>query len=272
MIRLPHRLGVLGILLAAFFAAYSASAEGRVGFLIDQLKNAGDFRLRTQAALALGASDDPSAAAPLCQALDDPSNSVRSAAAAGLGKLRSPEGLPCLRNHMNEANAAVRSVIERSANALQGSAWPSKPPAPGPNDTFYIAIGQVTDNTGRGDKTVEQLVGAAMQDKLLSIQGYAVAPQGESGAAARRVIKQKSLRGYLLQTRVEPPRSSSGGLTIQVRVTMWTYPAKSLQGEFSPKLTMSGASAGDTESEDSLIKMAIEKAIESFAQVTASTN
>src|SRR5437773_7955329 len=108
MIRLPHRLGVLGILLAAFFAAYSASAEGRVGFLIDQLKNATDFRLRTQAALALGASDDPSAASPLCQALDDPSNSVRSAAAAGLGKLKSPEGLPCLRDHMNEANAAVR--------------------------------------------------------------------------------------------------------------------------------------------------------------------
>jgi hypothetical protein len=35
---------------------------------------------------------------------------------------------------------------------------------------------------------------------------------------------------------------------------------------------MSGASAGDKESEDGLIKMAIERAIDSFAQVTASTN
>src|SRR5882762_2008539 len=141
MIRLPHRIGVLGLLLAALFAVYSASAEGRVGFLIEQLKTASDFRLRTQAALALGASDDPSATAPLCEALDDTSDSVRSAAAAALGKLRSPAGLPCLRDHMTDSNASVRSVIERSAKALQGSTWPSKPPPPGPSDTFYVAIG-----------------------------------------------------------------------------------------------------------------------------------
>jgi hypothetical protein len=268
MIRLPHRIGVLGMLLALIWANQSASAEGRVGYLIDQLKNATDFRVRTQAALALGATDDASAAAPLCEALDD-----ASAAAAGLGKLKNPAGLPCLRGHMSETNASVRSVIERSAKLLQGSAgWPSKPPPPGPNDTFYVAIGPIADNTGRGDKTIEQLVGSTMQDKLLSLQGYAVAPQGETGGAANRVIKQKSLRGYLLQTRVETPRATGGGLTILVRVTFWTYPGKALQGEFSPKLTMQGASPGDKESEDSLIKMAIENAIESFAKVTASTN
>jgi hypothetical protein len=274
MIRLPHRLGVLGTLLAVFFAAYSALAQSRVGFFIDQLKHATDFRLRTQAALALGASDDVSAVAPLCDALDDTSDSVRSAAAAALGKLKSPSGLPCLRSHLSERNASVRSVIERSAGALQQSSpsWPSKPPAPGPNDTFYVAIGPVADKSGRGDESVEHLVGATMQEKLLSLHGYAVAPQGETGATARRVIKQRSLRGYLLQTRVEAPRSNGSDLTIQVRVTMWTYPGKALQGEFSPKLTMSGASAGDKQSEDSLIKMAIERAIESFAQVTASTN
>jgi hypothetical protein len=273
MIRLPHRFGVLGICLAAFLATYSASAQSRVAFLIDQLEHATDFRLRTQAALALGATDDASAVQPLCAALDDTSDSVRSASAAALGKLKKSAGLPCLREHTSEANASVRSVIDRSLKALQGSSgWPAKPPPPGPNDTFYVAIGAVTDKTGRDGKAVEQLVGSTMQDKLLSLQGYAVAPQGESATVARKVIKQKSLKGYLLQARVEPPRSSGGGLTIQVRVTMWTYPGKALQGEFSPKLTMSGASPGDTESEDSLIKMAIEKAMESFAQVTASTN
>jgi hypothetical protein len=272
MIRLPRRYGVLCTLFVVFLAAYSASAQGKVSFLVDQLQNATDFRLRTQAALALGASDDPSVVQPLCDALDDTSNSVRSAAAAALGKLKSPAGLPCLRDHLSETNPSVRSVIERSLGALQGSAWPSKPPPPGPNDTFYVAIGPVADKTGRNDKSVEQLVGATMQEKILSLRGYAVAPQGESAPAARRLMKQKNLRGFLLQTRVEPMRASSNGLTVQVRVTLWSYPDKALQGEFSPKLTMSGASPGDKESEDSLIKMAIEKAIESFAQVTASTN
>ena len=113
---------VLRALLVVLCATYLALAQGRVGVLIDQLKNGTDFRLRTQAALALGTSDDPSAAAPLCEALDDASDSVRSAAAAALGKLKNPAGLPCLRNHMGEMNASVRFVIERSMNALQGLA------------------------------------------------------------------------------------------------------------------------------------------------------
>lgn len=273
MIRGAHRFVVFGTTVLALCAVtLGGHAEGRVGFLIDQLKNASDFRLRTQAALALGASDDPSAAAPLCEALADTSDSVRSAAAAALGKLKNPAGLPCLQSHLNEKNASVRSVIERSANQLGGASWPAKPPPPGPNDNFYVAIGQVTDRTGRDDNSVEQLVGATMQQKLLSLGGYAVAPQGENATSARKVMKQKNLRGFMLQTRVEPPRSTGSDLTIQVRVTLWTYPGKALQGEFSPKLTMSGASTGDRESENSLIKMAIEKAIESFAQVAASTN
>src|SRR5579859_6237675 len=233
MISMPHRLGVLGILFAAIFATRMASAETKVGFLIDQLKNATDFRLRTQAALSLGASDDPTAVTPLCGALDDTSDSVRSAAAAALGKLKNAAGLPCLRDHMSEPKASVRSVIERSMTALQGSAaWPAKPPPPGPNDTFYVAVGPSTDKAGGSDKTVEQIVGQAMQEKLLGLRGYAVAPQGETSAAAGGVIKRNNLKGYFLQARVEPPKTNSNGLTIQVRITMWSYPSKALQGEF----------------------------------------
>jgi hypothetical protein len=268
----PTRSGPVHALLAILCAANSVFAEGAVGVLIDQLKNGADFRIRTQAALALGASADPSVTAPLCEALDDTSETVRSAAAAALGKLKNPAGVPCLRNHMGDTNAAVRFVIERSLNELQGPVWPAPPPPPGPNDAFYVIIGPVTDRTGRDDKTVLPLVGATMQDKLLSVHGYAVAPQGESGAATMRVIKQKNLRCYLLLTRVEPPRPSGNNLTIQVRVTMSTYPGKALQSEFTPTLTMSGASAGDKESEDTLIRMAIEKAIESFVRVTSAIN
>src|SRR5882757_2734484 len=118
MIWLPLRFGVLGALLASLLAAGSAIAESRVSFLIDQLQNATDFRVRTQAALALGASEDRSAVEPLCSGLDDTNDSVRSASAAALGKLKNAAGLPCLRDHLSEANASVRSVIERSAKSL----------------------------------------------------------------------------------------------------------------------------------------------------------
>jgi hypothetical protein len=267
---------VLRVVAVVVFLAVSvgARADTHLGFLIEQLKNASDFRLRTQAALALGGSDDPTAAQPLCDALDDASDSVRSAAAAALGKLKNPLGLGCLKAHLDdETNPSVRSVIERSAQLLQGGAGKSStPPAPGPGDTYYVSVGPVTDRTGRGDSSVGKLVATAMQDKLLSFGGFAVAPSGETPAVAKRVLKKHGLKGFLLQTRVEPPHSSGNTLTVEVRVTLWTYPGRALQGEFSPKLTMSGAFAGDTEAEDNLIKMAVERAVESFARVVAATN
>lgn len=250
------------------------AAQSRFAFLVDQLKNATDFRLRTQAALALGGSDEPLAVDPLCQALDDSSDSVRSAAAAALGKLKNPGGATCLKSHLeDETNASVRSVMERSSQLLEGGGTKStKPRPPGPTDNYYVAIGPVTDKTGRSDKSIGDLVAASMQDKLLSLTGFAVAPSGETPAVAKRVLGKFSLKGFLLQTRVEAPRANAGGLTIEVRVTLWTYPGRALQGEFSPKLTMSGASIGDRDSEDNLIKMAVERAIESFAKVAAASN
>jgi len=273
MIRLPLRALVIGLFSIVVWSPLPLVAEGRVPFLIDQLKNATDFRLRTQAALALGASEDPVAVTPLCSGLDDNSESVRSASAAALGRLKNPAGLGCLRRHAGDPSASVRSVVDRSVQLLESSSGkPGKPPPPGPNDSVYVAIGPVTDKTGRSDDSVSQLVAAAMQNKLLSTRGYAVAPPGETGAVARKVIRQNSLHGYMLQVRVEPPRSNGSDLIILVRVTMWSYPEKALQGEFTPKLTMPGTSLGDRDSEDNLIKMAVERAVDSFAQVVASSN
>jgi hypothetical protein len=273
MIRLPLRALVVGLFSIIVSAPLALAAEGRVSFLIDQLKNATDFRLRTQAALALGASDDPAAVSPLCGGLDDASDTVRSASAAALGKLKNPSGLGCLKRHAGDTSASVRSVIDRSVQLLESAGAKSgKPPPPGPNDSVYVAIGVVTDKTGRSDDSVPQLVTSAMQNKLLSTRGYAVAPPGETGTVARKVIRQNSLRGYMLQARVEPPRSNGSDLTVLIRVTMWSYPEKALQGEFTPKLTMPGASIGDRDTEDNLIKMAVERAVDSFAQVVASSN
>jgi hypothetical protein len=51
---------------------------------------------------------------------------------------------------------------------------------------------------------------------------------------------------------------------------MLTYPDKALQGELAPKLTQSGTPKGDTQSENLLMKMCAENAVESFQKVAAS--
>src|SRR5580658_552354 len=77
-------------------------ADGRVQFLADRLKyppapgHADDFRVRTNAALALGLTHDEEAVVPLCAGLEDPNETVRQGAAVGLRRLGLSSGVDCL--------------------------------------------------------------------------------------------------------------------------------------------------------------------------------
>jgi len=251
-----------------FFAFIRESQAGpKTSDLVQQLKTSDDFRVRTQAALALGASGDDAAVKPLCDALVDENAIVKQSAAAALGKLGKAGGLSCLKTALGkEKNAKVQAQMQKAMDVLAGSA---APPPPGPDSKYYVAI-EVTNKTKRTTDEVDAIVRAAMQAKLLGKTGYAVAPKGESSAAAGKVVKAKKLAGYYLLASVEPPVYDGGNLTQVVRVSMWTYPTKSLKGEFAPKLTQSDTPKSDPEGEKILIKMCVETAIDTFAKVVAS--
>ena len=65
-----------------------AQVDARVAFLTKQLEKGKDPRARSQAALVLGATEEPEAVHPLCTGLEDPSEVVRAAAAKGLATLK----------------------------------------------------------------------------------------------------------------------------------------------------------------------------------------
>jgi hypothetical protein len=266
----------LVLLLAAlvlFLIPANLHADQRTSYLAEQLKNNDDYRVRTQAALALGASGDDAATKPLCDALDDSNASVKVAAAAALGKLGKRAGLPCLKKaESKEQTPAVKSQIQKSMATLStgGSAGGvAPPPPPGADTKYYVAI-DVTNKSGRPEAEIEPLVRAAIQSKVLSKAGYAVAPKGETASQGGKVVNGKKLKGFYLLATVEPPIYQGGNLTQVVRVSMWTYPNKALQGEFSPKLTQSSTPKGDTQSENELMKMCVENAVETFHKVVAS--
>jgi hypothetical protein len=279
MSRIARALVLSALIGVAFVVlALPARAGQDVAYLIEQLRTSDDYRVRTQAALALGASGDGAAVKPLCDALGDGNSVVKVAAAAALGKLGKPEGLPCLKAALaKETNASAKAQQEKSIAALEkgGSAGagaapsaPATPPPPGPDAKYYIAI-QVTNKTTRPAADVDAIVRSAMQDKLLSKAGFAVAPKSESSAQGSQVVKQKKLKGFYLVATVEAPVYAGGDLTQTVRVTMWSYPDKALQGELAPKLTQSSTSPGDVQSETALMKMCAENAVESFQRVAS---
>jgi hypothetical protein len=273
--RILSSLLILSVLAVVAHLPGAAHAAQTVAYLIEQLRTSEDYRVRTQAALGLGASGDDAAVKPLCDALGDGNASVKVAAAAALGKLGKPAGLPCLKEAQGKETApSVKAQIDKSIAALgqaggSSASSPGAPPPPGPDSKFYVAI-QITNKTTRPAAEVEGIVRGAMQDKLLSKKGYAVAPKAETAAQGGQIVKSKKLKGFFLIATVDPPVYAGGDLSQTVRVSMWTYPDKSLQGEFAPKLTQSGTPKGDTQSEALLMKMCVENAIESFQKVAAS--
>lgn len=258
----------LAVLVTALGRAEAADPRTKV--LAEQLKS-DDYRVRTQAALALGASGDETAIKPLCDALADANASVKTAAAAALGKLTKPSSLKCLEAAIaKETVPAIKTTMQKSIDGLKAAQSTSAaPPPPGKDTKFYVAI-EVTNKTSRPAAEVEAIVRAAMQARLVSKAGYAVAPKGETIAKGGQIVKSKKLKGFILMATVEAPVYANGSLSVKFNVAMATYPDKSIQASFSPKLTQSNTPSADTKSEDNLFKMCAESAIESFVKVAAS--
>jgi hypothetical protein len=265
--RLIGAFAVTTVLLAPGLA----SADEKPEFYLQQLKSSDDFRVRTQAALALGSKGDESFAGALCGAMDDANEAVRAGAAGALGKLKNGAGGACLRSKAeSEKNADVRATIEKSLKEIGGAASKGASGGGIPDGAkFYVSVGETNNKTKRGKDEVDQVVKSVLTSKLATMSGYAVAPRGEAAAKAKALIASKRLKGFQLLTTVEPPDYSGGSLTVKVRVVLTTYPGKDIKGEFTNKLTQSGTPSEDKASEDELIKMNLEKAMDSFQKVVA---
>jgi ABC-type transporter MlaC component len=270
MVRSLRALTSIFFALGVLLFVHVASAQTKTADLAKQLKS-DDYRVRTQAALALGSSGDEAAIKPLCDALADENASVKTAAAAALGKLTKPASLKCLEAAIaKEAVPAIKTTMQKSIDALKApSTAAAAPPPPGKDAKFYVAI-EITNKSKRPTTEVEAIVRAAMQAKLLSKTGYSVAPKGETTAQGGQIVKSKKLKGFVLMATVEDPVYANGSLAVKFSVAMATYPDKSIQGSFSPKLTQSNTPAKDTKSEDALFKLCAESAIDSFVKVAAS--
>jgi hypothetical protein len=279
MARLALRTLVVTLLaaLAVLTATRAVRADSRVQFLADRLKyppasgQADDFRVRTNAALALGATNDDDAVTPLCGGLDDPSEVVRQAAAVGLKKLGRPSALDCLRRRQGtESNAAVKLELQRAIDALGassggGSSGGSAPPVVA-GAHFYVAISPVANNTGRTSDEVERLVRGAITGKLAQLGDYQLAPGGEGNDAAKAVIARRSLKGFYLSVSVDKFDYSDGNLRVKVKIAVSSYPGKDLRGEVPASATMPGARPGDKASEDQLMAAVAGRAAELFTQ------
>lgn len=268
------RVLVAGLLAAIVlsFAPHNASADdARVKFLSDKLKSE-DFRVRTNAALALGASNEDGAVDPLCGALSDSNEVVRQASAVALRRLGRTGALGCLRaREGSEGNEGVKIQITRAIEAITanggGGDTPDDKIKENPNAKYYISLSTVANSTQRGQPEVEAIVLRAIKQRLDTAGTIQIAPSKETPDAARAAISKRKLKGgFYLAIAVDRFDYSDGNLRVKVKIGVFTYPGKSLLGNVDKTLTKEGVSASDKSSEDNLLEMAAGLASEQFAQ------
>jgi len=283
MARLALRL--LGALLAAAMVliAGAALAQGRVDFLAERLKfppaqgQPDDFRVRTNAALALGATNDDAAVAPLCGGLGDPSEVVRQSVAVALKRLARPSSADCLKRRQSvESNSSVKLQIQRALEAIDaagsggggssGGGGGGGAPANVAGAKYYVSISPIANQTTRPTPEIERLVHDAVAAKLAQLGEYQLAPPSESNADAKAAIASRKLKGFYLAVSVDKFDYSDGNLRVRVKIAVSSYPGKDLRGEVPAAATLPGARPGDKGAEDQLMGVVAARAAELFAQ------
>jgi HEAT repeats len=278
-----HGVGAcLLVLMALMLSARPARADGRVAFLASRLKyppgasQVDDFRVRTNAALALGTTDDDGAVAPLCGGLDDPSEVVRQAVAVALKRLARPAAHDCLEHRAGvETTAAVKAEIKRALDSLESGAGGSghgssgggaEAPATVANAKYYVSLSRITNNTTRSAADVERIVRGAIASKLGELGEYQLAPPGETNDAAKAALAKRHLKGYFLGVSVDKLDYSDGNLRVRVKIAVFSYPGRDLRGEVPAGATLPGARPGDSGAEEQLMNVVASRAAELFAQ------
>lgn len=257
----PLAFALVLLFLPALARAQAAGPAKDLGPLLVNLKHE-DFRVRTQAALALGASKDARASGPLCRTLADSSAPVRAAAAAALGRLANG-GVACLeQRYAIETNPTVKAAIERAAELVfRGFRITA-------DTRFYVAIATLADESGRPSGELPKLTRSSMLSAGRSLDSFAFAPAWENTALARqRLGSHSEVKAFYLSPRLSPFDYSDGSLTVRLEIAMFSYPEKSLIGSFNVRLTQPDVAAEDVQSERELVKMAAERAMQKFAKL-----
>lgn len=260
-------LRVVAVAALAFVIAVPGLAQDRAT-MIRTLSEADDFRVRVQAAFAMGNTRDASFRPHLERALRDTNPAVRAAAATGLGRLGDRGALVALRRATRDDSAAVRMQAQRAISRIEEgdgaptvSAATTPRPAPNagsgflPSVTFapearrvswptirYAVVLGAMDHRTR-HPSADQLV-AKMRDEVLSslvvLRGVAVFPnEGAIGETAQRELRRRRIPKLQLDgniVRVDAQRGRSE-LSVRCEVNLTLVEEGNLRGMLSGAAT-----------------------------------
>lgn len=257
--RVTSRALVLALCSALVTTALVARGDARSDYLVRLLTTSDAFRVRAQAALSLGSVENDSAVVDaLIGALRDSHPAVRAAAASSLGRLRVTRATVVLRGLSRDPEESVRSSarvaiesIERSAAAAEpaagtGSAVAVVPSAPA---RFYVGVGTPGTKVAGLPREALERARTFFMGQIGALPGMVVAPAGETVRDATRILSERRLTGYYLESSiVRIERTPTGAMRGVVSVTIMTYPDRTIRSFFDVGGSVTGASEATAQS------------------------
>ncbi len=255
LVRALLGLACLGWLLFA----QPAQANEKVEQLAKQLRSGDDFRVRTQAALALGASKTHLAVRPLCDGLGDTNTSVRAAAAAALGKLRKG-GLRCLKARVSrEKTASVKKQLTASAKRVEKALGPVISAS-----TAYYVVLELSNGTEASNTVVETQVKNGLLKVFKKKKGFVLASPEDTIDDDKKLLAQYSqASGFLLQGKATLTHTG-GVMKVKLAVSVFDYPNRALKGGYSVTVGFPDIEVGDSAARKELLAEAGRSAAEKF--------
>lgn len=229
---------ILGSLVLAFtllpLCAPLEIAHAENTSSLEQLETkmrANDFRLRVQATLLLGKSNDPAALPPLLVALDDPSAAVRAAAAVALKVMDDPVALVALEKKRTDPNASVRGQVGRAITSLERSQARMVVERKGAQ-----VLVKLESVRGQSRTLPPELLGAmtvASRAAFRKLEGIALLTPSEDPEAMQRVFGRPVVvvRGFVQAIEREAVEANS--VTANVEFLVHSHPDRALVGRLS---------------------------------------
>ena len=237
------------------WSASSAQADARTDFLVRMLSTSAQFRVRAQAALALGQqTPDRSIVGALVSALRDEHPAVRAASASALERLKDPTAIAGLKAAQSDGDSSVRTAVRNALAALQPAAAsarvaPTPSPTPSGTPVYYVGVGVPGSQVGLSAPTLRNLRQYVVS-QLAQIEGVSVAPENEDRRAASQVIGAQKLVGYYIDSSVTSvEQKPDGSVRVQVSIIVGTYPGRDMRAMLSGAATVSGGGSGDAAKE-----------------------
>lgn len=225
-------------------AITTSTAEGQLSdraAVVRVLQESRDFRARTRAALALGASADPSMAGPLVTALRDDNPAVRAAAADGLARVGGAPQLGALRALARDPERPVRDAAARAISAIEsrtrqathttptpstsatplsaipapsfaasaGAVMPAVPAIQWAQTRYVVVLGTMVNRSGYPHAALANVLRSEVVRSLVGVRGVGILT-GTPSAQHEQEISRRHIRRYRLDGSISAVRPEPG--------------------------------------------------------------